>query len=148
MADISHLGRDHICFCASRKIEELIELMRSYISNNPSEIFLVKKPIRAGRGVHSMRPQPYGLDDLSNSAFLHQFPCFNSSAVFKPFAVHNGIDPSGLLLYPTDFFKLFKAGDTWLICHIILAVLHHPDAQWSPLVRYDRAEHQVDGFIF
>src|SRR5690554_974816 len=96
MADISYLGREHICFCASCKIEELIELVRSYVRNNPAKIFLVKKPIRAGRGVHSMRPQPHGLDDLSNSAFLHQFPCLNSSTVFKPFAVHDGINAPGL----------------------------------------------------
>src|SRR5690606_7365751 len=119
MADISHLGREHICFCASCKIEELIELVGSYVSNNPTKIFLIKKPIRAGRTVHSMRPQPYRLDDLSNSTFFHQFSCFNSSAVFKPFAVHDGINAPGLFLYPADFIKLFMAGDTWLICHII-----------------------------
>src|SRR5690606_11106729 len=112
----------------SCKIKELIELVRSYVSNNPAKVLLVKKPIRARLDIHSMRSQAYCLDNLTNSTFVRQFPSLDSRTVFKPFAVHDGLSSSGLFLYPPNFSKLSQAGNARPIWHTILPMLHHPDA--------------------
>src|SRR5690606_5618080 len=130
MVNISHLRRDHICFCASCKIKELIELVRSYVSNNPAKIFFVKKPLRARLVIRSMRSHCQSLGNPTNSTIPRRSLRLDRSAVFRPFGVQDRIDSAGLFRPPATFFKLCQAGTPPLISDILLPMLRQPDAYW------------------
>ena len=91
-----------------------------------------------------MRSQPDRLYDITDGACLDQLARFDGAAILEALAVHDRVDPSGRSLHATNVCELLQRDDAGLVHHIILAMLHHADAERGALVRNDRREHKLD----
>ena len=96
---------------------------------------------------HAMRPEPDRLHDVADRAGLHQLARPDGRAVLEPLAVHDRVDAAGLGLHAPHLGQLLERRDARLVGHVVLAVLHHADADRRALVRNRRAQHQLDGRV-
>ena len=82
-----------------------------------------------------MRPEADRLHDPADRAGLDQLAGLDGRAVLEPLAVHDRVDAPGLRLHATHLGELLERGDARLVGHVVLAVLHHADAERRALVR-------------
>ena len=94
---------------------------------------------------HAVRPEADGLHDAADGAGLHELAGADGRAVLEALAVHDRIDAPRLRLHAAHLGQLIERGDARLVDHVVLAVLHHADAERRALVRDRRAQHQLDG---
>ena len=94
-----------------------------------------------------MRTEPDRLHDVADGAGLHQLARPDGRAVFEPLAVHDRVDAAGLRLHAAHLGQLLERRDARLVGHVVLAVLHHADADRRAVGRNRRAQHQLDARV-
>ena len=95
----------------------------------------------AGRafGLIAVRPEADRLDHAADRAGLDQLAGPDRRAVLESLAVHDRVDAARLRLHAPHLGELLERGDARLVGHVVLAVLHHADAERRALVGDDRS---------
>ena len=94
-----------------------------------------------------MRAKSDRLHDLADGAGLHELAGLDRGAVLHPLAVHDRIDTLGLGLDATHLGQLLERRDARLVDHVVLAVLHHANAERRAFVGNGRAQDQLDRLV-
>ena len=147
MVDVADLRRDDLGARRAGEVQELVGLVRRDVAEDAAVPRASKN--HAGRvlEVHAVRPEPDGLHDAADRARLDQLAGLDRGAVLEPLAVHDRVDAARLRLHPAHLGELLERGDARLVGHVVLAVLHHADAERRALVRDGGAEHELDGAV-
>src|SRR5262245_65621778 len=102
--------------------------MRPDVAEDAAVALALEEPRGPGLRIHTMRPEPDGLDHLANGAGLHQLACLDRRLVLVPFAVQDRVDPLRLRLHAADLLELLERGHARLVDHGVLAVPPDLDA--------------------
>src|SRR5215467_4954788 len=94
-----------------------------------------------------MRTEPSCLQDFSDRTGFNQFSSSNSCFVLETLAVHYRVDSLCGLLYATHFCQLFKRSDSWLVRHVVLAMLHDSNSKRRAIDWDSGAEHKLDRLV-
>ena len=147
MIEISNLRSNHLGFRRAGVEQELVNLMRCNICENPAVLGALIEPIWARRRMNAMRTQSNSLHDFADCAGLNQFAGLYRRSNLKPFAETNRIDASGFGLHAARLCKLLQRRKARLVAHKILAVFHHLNAQRRTLTRNCRTDDELNGFV-
>jgi xylonate dehydratase len=127
-----------------REEQELVELVRSDVAEDPAVPRRIPEPRRALRRMNAMRPESNRLHDVTDRAGLHELTRLHRRRVLEPFAVADRIDPLRRCLHATHFGELRPRREPRLVGHVVLVVLHHPNAERRSLVGHDGRQHELD----
>ena len=143
---VAGLRRDDVGLRRARVEEELIDLVRADVDEDPAVARLVPEPLgarTAGDIADAVRREVDGLDDAANRARLHEVAGPDGGAHFVALAVQDGVDALGGGLHAPRLGELLERGDAGLVGQVVLAVLHDADADRRPLVRDRGAQHEL-----
>ena len=115
--DVADLRGDDLGARRSGVEEELIDLMRPDVGQDPAVARRVPEPLRPGGRGDAMRCEIHRLDDASDRAGLHELAGLDRGAHLVPLAVEDRVDPFGLGLDPPHLRELFQRRHAGLVGH-------------------------------
>src|SRR5690606_4107064 len=108
----------------------------------------IEEPFGPGLDVHPVGTQADSLYNLADGARLDQLTRFDGGLVFKPFAIHNGVDAAGFLLNAAYLCELIECNDARFIHHIIFAMLHYAYTQRRAIDGDGSTDDELYGSVF
>ncbi len=127
--------------------EELIGLVRADVAEDAAVALALEEPRRTRLEVGPVRSQADRLHDAADRPRLHQLAGLDRGAVLEPLAVHDRVDALGLGLDLAHFGQLLERRDARLVDQVVLAVLHHANAERAALVGDGGADDELQRLV-
>ncbi len=144
IAAVGHRGRDDLDIERAGEEQELLELVRGDVGQDAAIAGPLEEPVRPRLGVEAVRPEPDGVDHLADRPGLHQLARLHGRPGLEMLGVADRVDPAGLGLHPPHLGQLLQRGHARLVGEIVLAGLHHGDAERRPVGRDAGGGDQLD----
>src|SRR6476620_10838813 len=117
--------------------------MRRDVAQNPTVAWFLPEPGGPLRRMDAIGAETARLDYAANGSGLDELPCLHRRPILEALTVHDRVDPLRLCLNFAGFRELLERRDSGLVGHVVLAVLHDPDANRGALFRNRRTEHEL-----
>ena len=121
--------------------------MRGDVAEDAAVALALEEPRRPRFEVGPVRSHADRLHDTADRPRLHQLTSFDRGAVLEPLAVHDRVDALGRGLNLAHLGELVERRDPRLVDHVVLAVLHHANAERAALVGDGGAHDELQRFV-
>ena len=147
MMHVADLRRHHLALGRTGEEEKLIRLVRSDVAEDAAVARAFEEPGRPRLGFMRCGPRPTVWMTPPIAPAFTSSPGLHGGPVLEPLAVHDRVDALRLRLHATNLRQLLERRDARLVGHVVLAVLHHADAERRALVGNAGAQDELNGFV-
>ena len=127
---VGNLAADNFCVLRSGVVENLLDLVAADIAEDAAVLGAAVEPVRPlVRGPQAVRPHADDLQDPADSALFYQLASQDGALDVQPLAEIDKVPPPRPRAGGLDGVELREGGEGGLVGEVVLAVLHHPDAE-------------------
>ena len=110
-------------------VEELLELVTADVAEDAAVRLAVEEPGGPAGARHAVRARAQHLHDPADGPVCDELPGEHGALHVQPLAEVDHVLPAGCARLGARLRELVEGGDRRLVGEVVLAVLHHPQAE-------------------
>ena len=144
MVVIGDGGVDDLRLAGAGVVQELLELMAADVGEDAARLFARPEPIGPAGRRAAVRPETDHLHHAADGAALDELPGAHGALHVQPLGVVDHVFPAGLGDLAPRGLELLEGGEGRLVGEVILARIHHAEAERAALVRHGGGGDELD----